>query len=258
MPLPMDVVADFEPQSLAEGSSADPRTVALYCLLFHSKDTSLDREVSDYVIDHLDVLDAVFGPRLQGFAIERPRESEAKDARDEIYERARLYGVGANRLPCAVFLTGIDNRKALRLSFGDFLPPKTKREDDDIALAFRAIAAAAHRTANTSEWRRLASLQRSLRVERRTAYGDRIPPGSQALRRFSCDADAINRIARTGKNLLTLATAAAMLFGGGAVPSGASSVESAKRSNDHTKVTKSTADAGSVKHPRHTSKPARK
>lgn len=250
MPMPMDYVSDFASSTLEEGGSAEPRAVALYCLLFHARDTALDRDVGDYVLTHRDVLDEVFGPRLQGFAIEKLRDGEAKDARDEIYRYARLYGVGANRLPCAVFLTGFDNRKALRLPFDAFLPPKAKRESDDIALAFRAIATAADETSNTSEWHRLASFQRSLRTARRNAYGDRIPLGSRSLRRVACDADAINRIATSGKSLLTLAAATAAIFGGPAALSGATSAVPA----GHAAVTRSVDGPGAqlVNHEHHT------
>jgi hypothetical protein len=239
MDQPFDIVPSFASSDLAEEASAESQAIALYCLLFHSRDTTLDREVGDYGLTQREILDEVFGPRLQGFAIERPTSGEPAGTRDEVYRYARLYGVGVDRLPCAVFLTALDKRKALRLPFAAFLPPKANRESDDIAMAFRAIATAADRCADVPGWHRIGSFHRSLRTARRDAYGDRIPARSRALSQVACDADSINRIATSGRNLLTLAATTAVMFGAQASTLGTATAGPGEGASGHMAASKS-------------------
>jgi hypothetical protein len=209
-------------------ATLSPEDVSLYCLLFYSRATALDRELADFVEAEHEMLDDLFGPRLQGFAIPKQAGDEKQNG-GGIYEYARMYGVGADLLPCALFSTDLGHGRTLKLPFKAFLPPKGKRESDDIAACFQAVAATAERTAAVPEWRRIASFQRSLRASRRRAFEDRVPQGGRVLQRVAADSETVARIAKSGRTILaTAAFSAAFFMGGPFAPSNAGEVAGAQ------------------------------
>lgn len=200
-------------KALAGASSA-----ALFCLFFFSRNTVLDRQIAEYVYKNQEEIDPMFGPDLHGFVMRLPDGPGQVGAIRDMYGYARAYEVDPDRFPCALLSTKFSpGEKALRVPFAEFLPPQTDRQDDDVGLAFQAIASAAKRCAGVPEGRRIRAMQRALREARHNVYGDRAPKGKRVLKRVSGDIEVLAQIASDGKRLATVALAAgAMVIGGSA------------------------------------------
>lgn len=219
-------MAEPSPPTLRDVVAALPEdSASLFCLLFYSRATTLDRELADYVEAEHKTLDALFGPDLQGFAIPTGTANEGQHD-NRIYDFARMYGVNADQLPCALFSTDLATGRALKLPFGKFFPPQGKRRSDDIAMGFRLIAGAAERTASASEQNRIRSFQRSLRRSRRRDFGDRTARGGQVLRRVAANAEEFARIAKSGQTIVAIAASMSALFFGGPMVSAAVEIPS--------------------------------
>jgi hypothetical protein len=193
--------------------------LALYCLVLYSRDSKLDRQIADYVQRNHQALDGLFGPRLHGFAIgHQPGRKDERRA-GQVYDVARMFGLGADQLPCALLSTTLERpRGRLLVSFDRFLPPADNREKDDISALFRAIAGASDRCADVPARRRVERLQRELRTARRNVYRERAAQ-AQALQRIADDSEALARIAKSGKTVaVVLAPLVSFLFGGTGVP----------------------------------------
>ena len=208
---PVDLVTDYDSDSLSSVVGDQAANISLYCLLFWSRDGQLDQEIANYVSANLRLLNEQFGPRVQGFAIEDGSAADADPPADPIYDIARAYRVAVDELPCARFSTALDGGKVLKLPFKTFLPTDEKRTQDDIGAGFRAIAGAAQRSTGVMKMRRIAHLQRSLRDARGNTFGDRIEKGERVLQRVAADGEALARIAKSGKTIVAAVSSAAVI-----------------------------------------------
>jgi hypothetical protein len=205
------------PAHRSERRTRVPASLSFYCLVLYSRDSKLNRRVADYVEEHHQELDQLFGPRLHGFALGTPKGEKRRKRAAEIYDIARTFGLGADELPCAVLSTTLERpKKRLLVSFDGFMPPEKDRRRGDIAQAFRAVSGASDRCAGLPVRRRLAHLEKELRDARRNVYGERAASGN-ALQQIADDSEALSRIAKSGKTVAAvLAPVVAYVIGGAA------------------------------------------
>jgi len=177
----------------------------LYCVLLYAGDTGLDRAVSEYVRKYSVDLDAMTGSQLLMFAIEDQGWTGSGSASSEVYAAAHELGVRVDALPCIAFFTEPDaTRRTVTLRLRDFIPSAHQDwREEDVAAAFRAVAAAATVAARAPRPRRLDVLREELRRAHERAF-QATPAGS---------ASAQDTLA-LGTSVLNTLRAIAQLFGG--------------------------------------------
>lgn len=149
---------------LSELGAGEREPYPFYCALLYTVAEGLDAELSRYVDEQWDELDAMTGDTCLVFVVGAGPCADVGNrpfAPHEVYRIAEHLGVRPSALPCAAFLSQPNqSRDVLRVRLTDFLRASSRAAT--MTDRFRGIASALNRCADSGDDGRLECLRTSL------------------------------------------------------------------------------------------------